>query len=63
MYCEIEFKLTLEQDGPSFESSLYLNVTKISWSLGPLNLWTLGPWDSWTLGPMDLESKQSELKE
>ena len=34
----------LTQDGPSLESSSYLNVT----------LRYLGPWDPWTLWPLDL---------
>ena len=34
----------MKQDGPSSESSLYLNVT----------LRYLCPWDPWTLGPLDL---------
>ena len=34
----------LEQDGPSLESSSYLNVT----------LGYLGPWDPWTLELLDL---------
>ena len=34
-----------EQDGPSLESSSYLNVS----------LRYLGPWDSGTLGPLTLE--------
>ena len=43
-----------KQDGPSLESSSYLNVSLIylgPWdpgTLGPLDLGTLGPWDSWT---------------
>ena len=42
-----------EQDGPSLESSSYLNVSlrySGPWdpgTLGPLDLGTLGPWDSW----------------
>ena len=36
----------LKQDGPSLESSSYLNVT----------LRYLGPWDPWTLGLLDLET-------
>ena len=42
------------QDGPSLESSLYLNVNLRyfgpwdSGTFGPLDLGTLGPWDSWT---------------
>ena len=34
-----------QQDGPSLESSLYLNVS----------LRYLGPWDHWTLGLLDLK--------
>ena len=41
----------IQQDGPSLESSSYLNVTLRY--LGPLDLGTPGPWDSWTLGPLD----------
>ena len=36
-----------EQDGPSLESSSYLNVTLIY--VGPLDLGTVGPWDAWIL--------------
>ena len=51
-------KIRIEQDGPSLESSSYLNKTKMSWSLGPWDLGTLGPWDPgpldpWTFGPLD----------
>ena len=44
----------IRQDGPSLESSSYLNVSLRYPSpldpgtLGPLDLGTLGPWDSWT---------------
>ena len=44
----------IKQDGPSLESSSYLNVSLRylgpwdPWTLGPLELGTLGPWDSWT---------------
>ena len=43
-----------KQDGPSLESSSYLNVSLRylgPWdfgTLGPLDLGMLGPWDSWT---------------
>ena len=43
-----------KQDGPSLESSSYLNVSLRypgpwdSGTLRPLDLGTLGPWDSWT---------------
>ena len=36
----------LKQDGPSLESSSYLNVSLRY--LGPWDPWTPGPWDSWT---------------
>ena len=39
-------KTTLKQDGPSLESSSYLNVTLRY--VGPLDLGTVGPWDAWT---------------
>ena len=38
-------KNRVSQDGPSLESSSYLNVTLRY--LGPWVLGTLGPWDSW----------------
>ena len=38
-----------KQDGPSLESSSYLNV-----SLRYLGPQDLVPWDPWTLGPLDL---------
>ena len=47
-------KKIIKQDGPSLESSSYLNVSLRylgPWdpgTLGPLDLGTLGPWDSWT---------------
>ena len=41
-----------KQDGPSLESSSYLNVS-LSY-LGPWDLGTLGPWNPWTLEPLDL---------
>ena len=46
--------LKVKQDGPSLESSSYLNVSLRylgpldPGTLGPLDLGTLGPWDSWT---------------
>ena len=40
-----------KQDGPSLESSSYLNLRFES---GPLDLWTQRPWDSWTIGLWDL---------
>ena len=44
-------KETQEQDGPSLESSSYLNVSLRY--LGPLDPGTLGPLDLGTLGPLD----------
>ena len=50
----------IRQDGPSLESSSYLNVSLRYPSpldpgtLGPLDLGTLGPWNPWTLGLLDL---------
>ena len=44
-----------KQDGPSLESSSYLNVTLrylTPWDPGTLG--SLGPWDPWTLGLLDL---------
>ena len=38
----------LKQDGPSLESSSYLNLSLRY--LGPQDPWTQRPWDSWTLG-------------
>ena len=38
------YKSETKQDGPSLESSSYLNVS----------LRYLGPWDPWTSGPLDL---------
>ena len=35
-----------QQDGPSLESSSYLNVT-LRYD-GPFDLQTMGPWDTWT---------------
>ena len=48
-----------QQDGPSLESSSYLNVTLRY--LGPLDPRTMGPWDaltfqSWTLGLLDFRT-------
>ena len=47
-------KIRYKQEGPSLESSSYLNVSLRylgPWNpgtLGPLDHGTLGPWDSWT---------------
>ena len=41
----ILFQIRTRQDGPSLESSSYLNVALRN--LGPWDLWTPGPWDSW----------------
>ena len=41
-----------QQDGPSLETSLYLNVTLRY--LGPLDPGTPGPWDPWTFGLLDI---------
>ena len=43
-----------EQDGPSLESSSYLNVTLRY--LGPFDLGNLGPLDTWTLGLSDFRT-------
>ena len=40
----LEIEFLVKQDGPSLESSSYLNVT----------LRYLGPWDPWTLGPSSI---------
>ena len=41
-----------EQDGPSLESSSYLNM---NWrNLGPLDPGTMDPLDPWTFGLLDL---------
>ena len=42
----------MEHDGPSLESSSYLNVSLRY--LGPWDLWTPGPWNHLTLGLLDL---------
>ena len=42
----------LKQDGPSLESSSYLNVSLRY--LGPWDLGTPGPWNPQTLGLLDL---------
>ena len=44
-----------QQDGPSLESSLYLNVSLRY--LGPWDHWTLEPWDLGTLGPEAIMEK------
>ena len=44
--------LWIKQDGPSLESSSYLNVTLRY--LGPLDPGTIGPLDVWTFWPLDL---------
>ena len=46
--------MKIEQDGPSLESSLYLNLTLRY--LGPLDPGTMAPWDPWTFRPWDLET-------
>ena len=45
-------KIKLKQDGPSLESSSYLNL-RLRY-LGPQDLLTQRPLDSWTLGLWDL---------
>ena len=42
------WKKRIEQDGPSLESSSYLNMTLRY--LGPWDPLTFRPWDLWTLG-------------
>ena len=42
----------IKQDGPSLESSSYLNMSLRY--LGPWDPGTLGPWDPWTFGLLDL---------
>ena len=42
----------MKQDGPSLESSSYLNVSLRY--LGPWEPETHGPWNPWTLGLLDL---------
>ena len=41
-----------QQDGPSLDSSLYLNVSLRY--LGPWDTGTPRPWNPWTLGLLDL---------
>ena len=45
-------KTLIKQDGPSLESSSYLNVSLRY--LGPWDFGTPGPWNAWTLGLLDL---------
>ena len=42
------------QDGPSLESSSYLNLSL-------RYLWTQRPWDSWTLGPLPSSTTSTYL--
>ena len=42
----------MKQDGPSLESSSYLNKTLRYF--GPLDPGIMGPWDTGTFGPLDL---------
>ena len=42
----LKVKIDFEQDGPSLESSSYLNVTLRY--LDPFDPETMGPWDAWT---------------
>ena len=45
-FWKLRLAFNLEQDGPSLESSSYLNVTLRY--VCPLDLVTVGPWVAWT---------------
>ena len=53
----IAYNCKTKQDGPSLESSSYLNVSFRY--LGPWDPWTLEPLDLWTFGPLPTSNTSS----